>query len=150
MSDVGSSVSLTWAARCPSVWRGEVGRKEAADLRYVEHRIQALEREVDEHGDLLQEHGETLGDHENRIMQVEGVLKEVLTRLDELGDYKRMSTEQLHVVQGEIAFMLKIVSSVVANSLNTAGLHSAKALQLRIKKNAGYINTALNARVVGQ
>lgn len=127
-----------------------MGRREDAGLQFVKHRILALEREVDEHGELLQGHNETLKAHEERITQVEGVLKEVLTRLGELGDYKRMSTEQLHVVQGEVAFMLKIVSSVVENSVNTAGFHAAVALQLRIKKNAGYINTALNARAFGQ
>jgi len=55
-----------------------VGRREDADLQFVKHRILALEREVDEHGELLQGHNETLKDHENRITQVEGVLKRSL------------------------------------------------------------------------
>lgn len=116
------------------------------EIRKLRRQIDALNRAVADQDDVLQTHEATLKDHQARIGVLEGVLADVVSKLEDFGQYKQRSADELVAIRSELDSLLNVVDTMVKHAINGAGLQEAKALQKRLRNNRTRVVKELDAR----
>lgn len=85
-----------------------------------------------------------LDDLEGRVTSLE---RSTLLILEDFGDYKNRTYEELKLMESQISRLLDQINDVLSTLDNTDGITRAKSLQRKLKNNYTRIRNAMEARV---
>lgn len=87
---------------------------------------------------------------EGRVDQIEvrldAVEQHVVSTLDQFGDYKNRSVEELVLMKGQIGGLVGSVGSLILSAENAAAVERAKSLRRRLLNNQTRIDKNLKAK----
>lgn len=87
---------------------------------------------------------------ENKVDQIDirlsSVELSVVATLDQFGDYKNRTVDELSLMNAQISSLIRTVESLVASSENTSAIERAKKLRRRLLNNKTRIDKQITAR----
>lgn len=91
-----------------------------------------------------------LTDLEGRVDQIEirldAVEQHVVSTLDQFGDYKNRTVEELVLMKGQIGGLVRSVESLILSAENIAAVDRAKSLRRRLLNNQTRIDKNLKEK----
>jgi predicted nucleic acid-binding Zn-ribbon protein len=92
-----------------------------------------------------------LADLENRVDGLEdrvtSLERSTTLTLEDFGDYKNRTNEELKLMESQISRLLNHINDVLSTLDNTEGIARAKRLQSRLRNNHTRIRNAMEVRV---